>query len=51
MVREGHFTDGMVCPLLPSGLAGSSSQEEEASLTLTEGHTTGEGESMWSRER
>ena len=31
-------------PLLPSGLAGSSSQEEGASLTWTGGHTTGEGE-------
>ena len=28
--------------LLPSGLAGSDSQEEEASLTWTGGHTTGE---------
>ena len=31
-------------PLLPSGLAGSGSQEEGASLTWTGGHTTGEGE-------
>ena len=30
--------------LLPSGLAGSGSQEEGASLTWTGGHTTGEGE-------
>ena len=30
--------------LLPSGLAGSGSQEERASLTWTGGHTTGEGE-------
>ena len=30
--------------LLPSGLAGSASQEEGASLTWTGGHTTGEGE-------
>ena len=30
--------------LLPSGLAGSNSQEEEASLMWTGGHTTGEGE-------
>ena len=30
--------------LLPSGLAGSDSQEEGASLTWTGGHTTGEGE-------
>ena len=30
--------------LLPSGLAGSVSQEERASLTWTGGHTTGEGE-------
>ena len=30
--------------LLPSGLAGSSSQEEGASLTWTGGNTTGEGE-------
>ncbi len=29
---------------LPSGLAGSGSQEEEASLTWTGGNTTGEGE-------
>ena len=28
----------------PSGLAGSSSQEEGASLTWTGGHTTGKGE-------
>ena len=33
--------------LLPSGLAGSGSQEEEASLTWTGGHTTGEGESHY----
>ena len=30
--------------LLPSGLAGSGSQEEGASLTWTGGHTTGKGE-------
>ena len=30
--------------LLPSGLAGSGSQEEAASLTLPGGHTTGKGE-------
>ena len=30
--------------LLPSGLAGSGSQEEGASLTWTRGHTTGKGE-------
>ena len=30
--------------LFPSGLAGSGSQEEGASLTWTGGHTTGEGE-------
>ena len=30
--------------LLPSGLAGSGSQKEEASLTWTGGHTTGKGE-------
>ena len=29
---------------LPSGLAGSGSREEGASLTWTGGHTTGEGE-------
>ena len=29
---------------LPSGLAGSGSQEEGDSLTWTGGHTTGEGE-------
>ena len=34
-----------MCPLLPSGLAGSGSQEEGASLTLTGGNTTGDGES------
>ena len=32
------------CVLLPSGLAGSGSQEEGASLTWTGGHTTGKGE-------
>ena len=30
--------------LLPSGLASSGSEEEEASLTWTGEHTTGEGE-------
>ena len=30
--------------LLPSGLAGSGSQEEGASLTWTGGHTVGNGE-------
>ena len=30
--------------LLPSGLAGSGSQDEGASLTWTGGHTAGEGE-------
>ncbi len=30
--------------LLPSGLAGSGSQEEGASLTWTGGHTAGKGE-------
>ena len=30
--------------LIPSGIAGSGSQEEGASLTWTGGHTTGEGE-------
>ena len=34
-----------MCPLLPSGLAGSGSQEEGASLTLTGGHAIGNGES------
>ena len=33
-----------MCPLLPSGLAGSGSQEEGASLTLTGGHAAGKGE-------
>ena len=33
-----------MCPLLPSGLAGSGSQEEGASLTFTGGNTTGDGE-------
>ena len=33
-----------MCPLLPSDLAGSGSQEEGASLTLTGGNTAGEGE-------
>ena len=33
-----------MCPLLPSGLAGSGSQEEGASLTFTGGNTTGNGE-------
>ena len=33
--------------LLPSGLAGSGSQEEGASLTWTGGHTTGGGESYY----
>ena len=33
-----------MCPLLISGLADSGSQEEEASLTLTGGNTTGNGE-------
>ena len=41
---EGHLLRGRVCPLLPSGLAGSGSQEERASLTLTGGNTTGNGE-------
>ena len=31
-------------PLFPSDLAGSGSQEEGASLTWTEEHTTGKGE-------
>ena len=31
-------------PLLPSGLAGSGSQEEGASLVWTGGNTAGEGE-------
>ena len=30
--------------LLPSGLAGSGSEEEGASITWTGGHTTGKGE-------
>ena len=30
--------------VLPSGLAGSGSQDEGASLTWTGGHTTGKGE-------
>ena len=33
-----------MCPLLPSGLAGSGNQEEGASLTFTGGNTTGNGE-------
>ena len=33
-----------MCPLLSSGLAVSGSQEEGASLTLTGGNTTGNGE-------
>ena len=33
-----------MCPFLLSGVAGSRSQEEGASLTWTGGHTTGEGE-------
>ena len=40
---EGHLLRGG-CALLPSGLAGSGSQEEGASLTWTGGNTTGEGE-------
>ena len=45
-----HYSEGRgTCrgegvSLLPSGLAGSGSQEEGASLTWTGGHTTGEGE-------
>ena len=33
-----------MCPFPPSVLAGSGSQEEGTSPTLTERHTTGEGE-------
>ena len=33
-----------MCSLLSSGLAGSGTQEEGASLTLTGGNTTGNGE-------
>ena len=33
--------------LLPSGIGGSGSQEEGASLTWTGGHTTGKGESHY----
>ena len=44
IVRGGALVEWRVCPLLPSGLAGSGSQEEGASLTLTGGNTTGNGE-------
>ena len=40
--RGTHRGEGV--SLLPSGLAGSGSQEEGASLTWTGGHTTGKGE-------
>ena len=43
-MRGGALAEGRVCPLLPSGLAGIGSQEEGASLTLTGGNTTGNGE-------
>ena len=43
-VRGRALAECRVCPLLPSALAGSGSQEEGASLTLTGGHTTGKGE-------
>ena len=39
----GHLLRGG-CVSPPSGLAGSGSQEEGASLTWTGGNTTGEGE-------
>ena len=38
----GAIDEWRVCPL--SGLAGSGSQEEGASLTFTGGNTTGNGE-------
>ena len=34
----------LILTALPSGLAGSGSQEERASFTWTGGHTTGEGD-------
>ena len=40
-----------MCHLLPSGLAGKGSQEEGASLTLTGGNTTGNGEDESSLKR
>ena len=40
-----------MCLFLPSGLAGSGSQEEGASVTLTGGSTTGEGEDESSLKR
>ena len=40
--RGTIFGEGV--SLLPSGLAGSCSQEERASLTWTGGHTTGTGD-------
>ena len=43
-VRERGTCEGEGVALLPSGLAGSGSQEEGASLTWTGGHTTGKGE-------
>ena len=42
-MNGGAFVEGRACLILPSGLAGSGSQEEGASLNLT-GHTTGKGE-------
>ena len=44
MRGEGAIVEGRVCPLLPSGLADSGSQEEGATLTFTGGNTTGNGE-------
>ena len=41
---RGELAEERVCSLLPSGLTGSGSQEEGASLTLTGGNTTGNGE-------
>ena len=41
---RGGLAEERVYPLLPSGLAGSGSQEEGASLTLTGENTTGNGE-------
>ena len=40
-----------MCPLLPSGLANSGSQEEGASLTLTGRNTAGNGEREEKKER
>ena len=40
----GALVEWRVCPLLPSGLANTGSQEEGASLNLTGGNTAGKGE-------